>query len=53
LSIRQTVFLFNEINLSRDLRNNATRYEIADAMKYATAYKGFVLFHFLRQQKMS
>ena len=43
----QKVFLFNEINPLRDLWNNASRYEIADAMKYAAAYEGFILFHIL------
>ena len=44
---------FNEINPSRDLWNNASRYEIADAMKYAAAYRGFILFHILRKQNIS
>ena len=39
---------FNEINPFRDLWNIASRYEIATAMKYASAYEGFILFHFLR-----
>ena len=28
-------------------------YEIANAMKYAATYEGFILFHILRQQNIS
>ena len=45
ICLRQVWALFNEINPLRDLWNNASRYEIADAMKYAAAYEGFILFH--------
>ena len=46
------VRFFNEINPLRDLLNNALPYEIADAMKYAAAYEGFILFHILPQGKI-
>ena len=49
---RQRWVLFNEINPFRDLWNNASHYEIADAMKYAAAYEGFILFHILALDKI-
>jgi len=43
---------FNEIN-PYGICEICFAYEIAGAMKYAAAYEGFILFHFLRQQKIS
>jgi len=31
----------------------AVAYEIADAMKYAEAYEGFILFHLMRRHQIS